>query len=588
MDPYDVEFQKLSEKLQAITVDVFSERGYEEEKARVIDISPSRSSEESNREAQAEDIGISPNRSSDKINGEGQAKIIEIDPGRTSQEINGENQAGITDISLARSSEETNGEKLDETSTNGCGGAEDDDQSHGSGSTTPNSTSTYTYSQESYESFKQKAIDLIIDIGGRDVELQDRIRGGGYNRIVPAKFFLDSKLCSSAVVAVLRIPRSHDLEDDTTEEDGSPKIDGGMLNQVSVWRFVHDLGFPSPRVLAFDATAHNTIGSPYAVHEFAEGTRLDSLYENMQYEERRGVVDQLVDMLLKLEKVEFPVCGRLRRSKGQNEYSTLSLTQSFEQRAEPQLDEKIRVEGLGVHPHRWPKETQPMEDVYSMLDEQLCAQMAEERAYKDAERNPVIPMLAKLQSVLRDMKSLDLSPNDQARNVLYHSDLEPRNLLFAPTPDPARSGTTKWTLKAVIDWDDALSLPPILTRRPPTWIWDYSVLDPEAESVPSHYDDDDDLLDPSFYNEGNGRLSPEDQAMRAYFENSFVQRMSLLSPAYTPAAYQDEAYGTGRWLRRLSRFAIHGFGYSQDFSRYEKFVREWDEFQARSIDSRVS
>ena len=493
-----------------------------------------------------------------------------------SKDASDRNPAGAIHDNPSCSSPEITIERPEETSVNEDGDGEDDGHSHGSGSKTPTSASTYTYSHEPYDTFKHKVIGLIADIGGRDVELLDRMRGGSTNRIVPASFSIDSKTRSSKAVGVLRIRRTLGRPVSKTEEDGSTAIDDNVLTQVSVGKLLYDHQIPSPRVLAFDVTAYSILESPYVLYEFAEGTRLDELYGQMSYEEKHDVVDQLVHLLVKMDEVQFPVSGRLFRSKEQSQRTTLSLSQSFELDAEDHPGGRVSVEGLGTNPWN-PTETRPMTTLFDMLSEQLRGQKAEAE-----ERNlvPTIFSVEKLQSMLVDMKRMGFFPDVPARNVLYHMDLEPRNLLFAPIPQRGRGSNTKWILKAVVDWDDALSLSPILTRCPPIWLWDFSETDLEAESIPSNYDEDYDLLDPCRYDERNGRLPKEDQELRAYFETTFVQKLSSRTPEYNLAAYYDEAYGTGRWLRRLFRFAERGFHRNSDDDLGDKLVQDWDEFKA--------
>lgn len=42
--------------------------------------------------------------------------------------------------------------------------------------------------------------------------------------------------------------------------------------------------------------------------------------------------------------------------------------------------------------------------------------------------------------------------------------------------------------------------------------------------------------------------------------------------------FRSQAYHRGPWLRKLAKFGIDGFTYSQDFYRYDRFVAEWDLF----------
>ncbi len=42
--------------------------------------------------------------------------------------------------------------------------------------------------------------------------------------------------------------------------------------------------------------------------------------------------------------------------------------------------------------------------------------------------------------------------------------------------------------------------------------------------------------------------------------------------------YMEDAYHRGVWLRTLASFARGGFGDSQDWKRYEKFIVKWTEY----------
>ena len=491
-----------------------------------------------------------------------------------------ENVATVANESPDRSSDD---EPID-TPPESDEGAEDGQQSHRSTSSALSSTSTCEYVHEPYDTFKHKATELIASLGGRDVELLARIRGGSNNRVIPAKFAVNSQAGPVATLGILRIPRFRAFALHEKEKDGIPSVDERILNDLSVWRLVKDLGIPVPRILAFDATACNVIESPFTMYEYSAGTRLDKIYEHMSYHERRGVVDQYVDFLMALDGVELPLCGYLRSAGEEATRSTSSLISSFDQTTKAQLDENIRITPLRTYTQGCAPGTQPRPDIYSVIDEELCLQSAEERDL-EGDESILLPRWERLRSILREMKDLGFFADIEVRNVLHHNDLEPYNLLFASTPKSALSDTPEWTLAAVIDWELTLSLPPILTRKPPAWIWDYTELDSEDPSLPSRYDGDEDLLDPSYYDEAHARLSPEDQALKAYFEHAFVEKISLRVPAYTLSTYHDEAYGRGRWLRRLQRFALGGLVGDDEAVHYNRFVREWDEFRSQCTGS---
>ncbi|MCJ1329031.1 hypothetical protein MMC10_005708 [Thelotrema lepadinum] len=454
---------------------------------------------------------------------------------------------------------------------------QDDNQSQLSGSTTPNSTSTYEYSHETYETYQYKIKDLVSDIGGRDLQLLDRIRGGSSNRIVALKFTVDAR--PDPIVGVLRIPRFPWVDDDDKAAAGEEAIptDTYVLDQISILQFVGSYSFPVPKVLAFDSTVRNAVKSPYTLMEYARGERLDELYPRLSYDERRGIIDQLVDLLVEFDHIQFTSCGRLCRGKEQDQLrlrpGDQPVTRDSVHPIRP-LSSLIDIKGLGTDQNHNAKPTRPTKTLQGLLTEQFEELLGEEGKDNPKGESVVVPIIEKLLSIMRDMASMNFFSQISSQNVLYHGDLEARNLIVAS--DGESIGPK---LKAVIDWDDTLSLPQILTRRPPKWIWDTAKYYPGQGSIPSDYDSDYDLLDPHRYDEDNGRLSIKDQAMKTYFEQAFVNKVSQHIPGYNMEVYQDEAYGRGHWLRRLARFSMNGFCNSWELSRFKRFAREWDEFR---------
>lgn len=175
-----------------------------------------------------------------------------------------------------------------------------------------------------------------------------------------------------------------------------------------------------------------------------------------------------------------------------------------------------------------------------------------------------------------DPQPASAEDTSSVRNILFHCDLEPRNILVkASSNDVETSNNQNWRITSILDWDDALSLPPILTRKPPVWLWDFSDDDPDSESIPDDYDGDIDLLPADWYAESSGRLSEEDLLIKLHFEECYVRKLKIHSPGMDMGIYYDEAYGKGQWIRRLARFALHGFSDSQDLKRLQRFEEEW-------------
>lgn len=101
-----------------------------------------------------------------------------------------------------------------------------------------------------------------------------------------------------------------------------------------------------------------------------------------------------------------------------------------------------------------------------------------------------------------------------------------------------RSGN--WVISGILDWDDVLAVPLVLSRKAPSWLWLHEDERPFAWS-------------------GNRDAKPhrdlvEDELL---IKVHFDQVMARASPTYI-----EDAYGRGIWLRALARFAIYNFGKS--------------------------
>ncbi|TVY18959.1 hypothetical protein LARI1_G002453 [Lachnellula arida] len=123
----------------------------------------------------------------------------------------------------------------------------------------------------------------------------------------------------------------------------------------------------------------------------------------------------------------------------------------------------------------------------------------------------------------------------------------------SPLPD---SNSGQWVLGGVLDWDDVLSVPRVLARKPPSWLWC-----DEEDRVWSQNRDEPPLRD----------LTQDELLIKAHFD----QLMEKASPGYL-----EDTYHRGIWLRRLARFALEGFEDGEAYKRYDIFVKEWYEYSS--------
>ncbi|KAF2725351.1 hypothetical protein K431DRAFT_291017 [Polychaeton citri CBS 116435] len=450
----------------------------------------------------------------------------------------------------------------------------DEDGQSSSTSTTPNSTSSYEYSHEPYEEFQNKVISLAYHLDDiDDVDLQ-RTRGGSYNRVVIAKLWQGDR----NVTGVFRIPRFPNIGDGS-ETDATRRIDSEIQDQAAVLQFLASRDIPAPKLLAFDASAANAIGSPFVFQEYSIGKSLESVYGDMSLQEKLSIVDSLLGFLLSAEQIQFPSIGTLKATRSPN--SAVKGSYVYEP-AHAQLELEVRAFEVGT-------DSQSNHQTSSTSTLELLSELLDARRRSGV----MVSMWRRLGAILTEMQAMDVfrprngTPRHSTASILYHWDLEPRNILVKPRQEMDGGNgkeTYQWEIDKVIDWDRVLAVPAVLARKPPIWLWDFSS-NSEHPSIASDFDGDVDQLTPSRYDTGSGRLSPSDQEIRQHFEDNLVIGLSNLYPGYSREEYLEDTYGKGRWIRRLARFAIHGLSDSQDWKRFNEFDKEWSSYTPHILGS---
>lgn len=94
-----------------------------------------------------------------------------------------------------------------------------------------------------------------------------------------------------------------------------------------------------------------------------------------------------------------------------------------------------------------------------------------------------------------------------------------------------------WEITDILNWDDVLSVPRVLSRKPPAWMW-------HIGDEPSAWSGNVD------FPEQQRRLSEEELIIKQHFDRVVEE----LLPGYC-----KEACEYGRWVRRLARSALYEY-----------------------------
>ena len=333
---------------------------------------------------------------------------------------------------------------------------------------------------------------------------------------------------------VLRVPNC--------PEFGAGQMEGkceAILNDASLLEFLAGK-LPVPRVKAYCVTTENALKTPFTVQTKLPGQSLDKVYEDLNHSEKLAMIDQVVDLLAKVETMIFATAGTFAPS------SPLpDIRRDFLPTAAPLI--KVFDEGEEGFV-KDPKALQDRagSDVKALLTSHINGFIALEQANVEVHGTFRSERLLPLLQMLEDMDDEGLFKDGPYPIVLHHWDLEPRNIMVDQS-----NGT--WRISGVIDWDDAVSVPRPMARRPPAWIWDI-----EPEMFTGYLNND---HDPTL------NLSDENAALKAHFD----AKAAAVLPGYL-----EDAYGRGRWLRRIWTHARNEIHDPYLLDRAEQLQKEWE------------
>ena len=382
---------------------------------------------------------------------------------------------------------------------------------------------------------------------------------------------------ATVISGISRIPRFSNAHD----RDASPAtfLEQSILNQVAVAQFLASRNFSVPALLAFDSTMDNNLRLPYTFWRYSAGIPLDQCYTSMSVAQKLSIADSLVKFLARMERLQFSQIGVLQTAKQPERTVDPECRQRTVFRAKQDGEDLKGTALSGIWPGRIPDV-----DVYNFIVDNIeiensdpCLEIFLQESFKemwwrdkcDEARYACWDVLLDMFDEMQARKFFDAAKVYDG-TILYHWDLEPRNILVKPRRDPNHHGQ-QWVIDKVIDWGNVQVLPHLPTRTPPAWLWDPSQRHGRSRGMSDDYDSP-----PLSRYERVSKDFTEDQTqVKEYFERRYVKAMAAIHRGYNFQRYRDEAYGRGRWLRRLAWFAINGVVWKEDVERVEQLRTEW-------------
>ncbi|KAI1193311.1 hypothetical protein F5X97DRAFT_336852 [Nemania serpens] len=374
-------------------------------------------------------------------------------------------------------------------------------------------SSSVVYEHESFATFQSRVLEFALkfwpDAAHADITV-DRLLGGGYNRIIgitrrstkPHQAGEPSSSAATNVQCILRIPR----------------LDSANVgNDVAALRFVHRYTtIPIPKVIQWDETDQNELGSAYQIQNRIPGTTLLSTYADLSHAQRCKLAHELGTICADMLAVKSSTAGRF----------VLPSEENCQKAQEPQ----VNIVSLCHHEDAESKPFSSSAATTPVL-ELLTSGLQENRDDLFTDR---------FMAMASELNEGGWLVNDHYS--LAHLDFHPRNIHVSPTSDmqlPIISG--------ILDWDSAILAPKFVTCRPPLWLWAWT--DDEDEDERTADDEP---------------PTPELRELKRLFEEAAGLEFEQF--AYQPAF---------RLARQLFHFALNGVHSNEEFKEATAMLQEW-------------
>ncbi|KAI4174138.1 MAG: hypothetical protein LQ343_002473 [Gyalolechia ehrenbergii] len=393
---------------------------------------------------------------------------------------------------------------------------------------------------EPFVDYKPKIEKLLDDFGLSNFDVEELQHGLSFQNCVYA-------LTSTTIPDeqfILRVPQSPDMH----ENSGCCEA---IINDAALLAYLVGK-LPVPEVKAYSATEDNALGTPFTIQKRISGIPLSEIYSELTYKEKESIVDQFIDLLAEAESVRFSTAGTFTASSSLptsthdfNASGNVSPSITLFDKGDEDFvkDPKIASDRAGTNLKAL---------LTSHINGWIEAERKHTQKYQDGDSLTLLyweKMLAMLDQLDREGA---FASNNNTPIVLHHWDLEPRNIMVSPT-------SPGYAIVGIIDWDDAIALPRPLARKPPAWIWDF-----DSEAFTGYLDIDHHPSKTDLVSEKDD----ENAALKAHFD--------ARAAAVLGQEYLDDAYGNGRWLRRIWTFARGGVYSTWYLDLIKELVEDWE------------
>ncbi|KYK58108.1 hypothetical protein DCS_05121 [Drechmeria coniospora] len=210
-------------------------------------------------------------------------------------------------------------------------------------------------------------------------------------------------------------------------------------NEVATMKWLaENTTIPVPTIVRYDVTDENPIGREYTLLECIPGCSVDRMYSSMSEKAKRHLVEQLADMLIQLNSVEWKHVGGLSMDGDGHVVPGRLLEDTFWMG--PDMEEI------------WPRESFDRLNPQGPFDSHAdFAEAYLQCAIHGISVHPTLSWLADLVPRIRNLIALlpTLTSLCRSRLILAHKDLHHANIMALPDG----------TVTAILDWEFAGVVP---------------------------------------------------------------------------------------------------------------------------------
>lgn len=299
----------------------------------------------------------------------------------------------------------------------------------------------------------------------------------------------------------------------------------------------------APRFIRMQYSDDNPLRRAYMITTRIRGICVNDICQYLSFAEELQLGKAVADEILAFQKVTFNAIG--------------SLVAEQVEGAKPQLSvARFRQwEGLTPAPENTSGSIQGW--LMSLLDWRIKDEASREGG--DCER---------LKEMVAEMHRLGYFQGTGSvhSTTLSHPDLHYGNIMA-----DRDAATGRWAITGIIDWDEALAMPHVMANRSLEWIW----------SGPLYADQE-------LAMQWTGDLDFVPAAKMASLPDGRRELKARLDEymAGLDSTYMDHAYGRGRWIRRVAKFAIGGWQDNRDDKTSGWILKEWARVRGHSIQGR--